>query len=160
MILISCGSIEYAFGRLLNLGVRLADQYSNRQIWLQTGQNQFSSDAPNLHWQPYFKHQEFIQMLSQAEVIVAAAGETTAIQLLEHARVVPILFPRLKKFHEHVDDQQLLIAQAIEQKYPIKVATTTNQALRQVNHITTGQHPFRTVKAQSRCRLVQYLKSI
>ena len=59
--------------------------------------------------------QEFDETIASADVVIAHSGVGTIITAI-HAEKPIIVFPRLAKYKEHVDDHQLDIAKAFEMK--------------------------------------------
>lgn len=53
--------------------------------------------------------------MEQCSLLIAHSGVGTILSAINHEKPV-IVFPRLKKYKEHVDDHQLEIAKAFEKK--------------------------------------------
>jgi UDP-N-acetylglucosamine transferase subunit ALG13 len=109
MILVTVGTIHFPFKRLLDFCYSHFLNDTQEEIVIQTGTYPLSSKK-NITTKPFFTHQQMINFYKKARIIIAAAGEATMFEILQYSKNKPILIPRLKKYHEHVDDQQLEIA--------------------------------------------------
>lgn len=58
---------------------------------------------------------ELTRAVASADLVIAHAGVGSALTALDAGKV-PVLLPRQSAFHEHVDDHQLLIADALAQR--------------------------------------------
>lgn len=55
-----------------------------------------------------------IEYYKAADLVVSAAGEASVFLILQYSRNIPIFVPRLKRYGEHVDDQQLMIGKYLK----------------------------------------------
>lgn len=108
-VVVSVGTQEgYSFHRLYRA---LAPLLDGCDVLWQTGTEDVSEfGIPGRTMVP---HAELAQAIAEADVVIAHAGTGTAITALENGKV-PVLVPRLAKFHEHVDDHQVQIARELE----------------------------------------------
>ncbi len=116
MILISAGTLHRPFDRLLKASLNIF-RNSSEKIIVQRGAADSIKNYPD-HFSvtdliPYHK---MLNLYQQANLVISAAGEKSVIDILRNSRYKPILFPRLKKFGEHIDNQQLKIAKTLEGK--------------------------------------------
>ena len=110
MILITTGTVNFSFNRLIQFSFEKLG-HLNEKIIIQTGYSQLSlAKSANITHSSFFDNTKMIKLYRQADLIIAAAGEGTILQLLQFSRYQPLLFPRQKRYGEHVDDQQVLIA--------------------------------------------------
>ena len=126
MILVTTGTILIPFTRLVNLMTLYADTTRTKVI-IQSGACNLSIKTNNLWIHPFFSNQQIIRYYKSAHQIVTASGEGSILQILQYAKTQPILFPRLKKYNEHVDNQQSLVATAIKKRNLGKVAYNKTQ---------------------------------
>jgi UDP-N-acetylglucosamine transferase subunit ALG13 len=63
----------------------------------------------------YIDKKQFDEFVSQATVVITHSGVGSIISALKSKKPV-VIYPRLHKYHEHVDDHQLDIAKAFEKK--------------------------------------------
>jgi beta-1,4-N-acetylglucosaminyltransferase len=126
MIFVTTGTILIPFKRL----VRLMASYSARtdeKVVIQSGSCNISLERVNLIISPFFSNQEMIFFYKKARMVIAAAGEGSILQILQYSRNQPVLFPRLTKYNEHVDNQQVLIAKEIQKQNLGKLVFNRNQ---------------------------------
>ena len=114
MIFVTVGTQKFQLNRLL----RLIDECVLKQnitdtVIAQTGGSDYIPQ--NYEYQKFFDKQQFQQMLETADMIIAHSGVGTIISALRLDKPV-IVFPRLFKYNEHVDDHQVEIAKAFEKK--------------------------------------------
>ena len=79
-----------------------------------------------------------------ADIIISHAGAGSIIDLLVSKKPF-ILFPRLKKFGEAVDDHQIEICKAFEKKYKVSYTTDAKELL----EIVTRAKPIKLNKDSS-----------
>ncbi|NJE00293.1 beta-1,4-galactosyltransferase, partial [Thermococcus sp. LS1] len=71
-------------------------------------------EPKNAKWFRFLEREEdILELYKKADVIVAHAGAGTLLTALSFGKPI-VVVPRLKKFGEHVDDQQLELAEALE----------------------------------------------
>lgn len=121
MILITVGSSEFQFNRLLKNIDELCEKkiIEGSEVIAQVG---YSTYIPKYY--RYFEmidKEQFNKYLEDASLIITHAGVGTIISSLKKKRKV-IVFPRLKEFNEHVDNHQLEISKSFEISNYIKVA--------------------------------------
>jgi UDP-N-acetylglucosamine transferase subunit ALG13 len=63
----------------------------------------------------YIDKKRFDEFIERATVVITHSGVGSIIAALKAKKPV-VIYPRLKKYHEHVDDHQLDIARAFEKK--------------------------------------------
>ena len=114
MIFVALGTQDFHFNRLLEaIDTLLVDDTIKEEVFAQTG---YSTYNPK-HYQckRFMDHAEFYKYLEKCSLLITHAGTGTIISALKKKKKV-IVMPRLKKFHEHVDDHQLEIASMFSEK--------------------------------------------
>lgn len=114
MIFVILGTQKFQLNRLL----KTLDQYVEKgviqeQIMAQIG---YSDYLPK--WYKYVKFldkKEFDAMIQKADVVISHSGVGSIISAL-NARKPVIVYPRLAKYREHIDDHQTEIAYAFSKK--------------------------------------------
>jgi UDP-N-acetylglucosamine transferase subunit ALG13 len=127
MILITTGTINYPFKRLVKISYDYFSHYTQEKVIIQTGAYAFTSQVSHISTQSQLPFPDMIRLYQEADLIVAAAGEGSATLLLHYAQSQPILFPRRKKYGEHIDDQQVMIAKELTQKGLVLSALNESQ---------------------------------
>lgn len=118
MILVTSGTLSYPFKRLVDTCYDYFRNFSfsKQKIIIQTGSYNLKSDFKNIETVSQIPFDEMLDLYQKANLIISAAGEGSVSLILHYASSRPILFPRQRVFNEHVDDQQVMIAQAVAKK--------------------------------------------
>ena len=114
MIFLVLGTQKFQLNRLLReVDILIENGLIMQEVVAQIG----NSDYIPLNYKYYhFLDKElFNDYINKANVIVSHSGIGTIITSLQAGKPV-IVFPRLKKYGEHIDDHQLDIAKAFEKK--------------------------------------------
>jgi len=127
MIFISTGIISLPFSRLIDQIIKLYLNQPTTKIIIQSGSYKISSPAKHIHIKPYFPLNTMIKHYQTAETVISAAGEASIFLILHYAKNKPIFIPRQKKFHEHIDNQQLIMAQYLKNHHLAHIVTDINQ---------------------------------
>ena len=140
MIVFTLGTIIFPFDRTVNwLGQLLEKEIITEPVLFQHGSTSVSQlYHPLLTTVTSLTKAEMQQSIKQASLVVAHAGQGST-RMLANMGASFVLLPRLKRYGEHVDDHQLLFAQAVE-KFGINYCTDFG---RLVNHIQHRPQPFR-----------------
>jgi UDP-N-acetylglucosamine transferase subunit ALG13 len=75
-----------------------------------------------------------VELIEQADIVVSHAGVGSIMCALQ-AGHVPVVFPRLRRFSETVDDHQAELAAALSQRGTVIVATTEEELVRAVRSV-------------------------
>ena len=75
---------------------------------------------------PFLPYAEVLKLIEESEVVVSHAGVGSIICAVR-AGHTPIVFPRLERYGETVDDHQVELARALEQRGTVRVATDPAQ---------------------------------
>lgn len=111
MILITVGSREYPFDRL----IRKVDQLVAEGIITDSviGQIGHSGYEPeHFEWHRFLDRDVFREYQQKADMIISHAGAGALVSALKLGKAV-ISVPRLYKYGEHLDDHQLQISAAL-----------------------------------------------
>ena len=109
MILVCVGASEFGMDRLLKYMDELCDEkvIEGSEIVAQSG---VSTYVPhNYKAFSLIARDEFQKYVKDADVIITHAGTGSVIPPLKLGKKV-IVFPRREKYHEHIDDHQLELA--------------------------------------------------
>jgi beta-1,4-N-acetylglucosaminyltransferase len=121
------------------------------EIFAQIGE---SSYVPkNIKWKKFLAYEEMQNKIGWTDIIVSHAGAGCIIDALI-AKKRLLLFPRLKKFGEAVDDHQLEICEALNLEYKIPVILNNNDLLRHLS----GE--FYSSKESKKSALVNEIKKL
>ncbi|MCL1490181.1 MAG: sugar transferase [Pseudanabaena sp. Salubria-1] len=112
MILVTVGTEQYPFNSLMDwISLLIKEGIINEEVVIQYGASTRLPD--NVRISKIIPETQFKELVKQASVVIAHCGEGSAL-LLEEFDKPYILVPRTVKFHEHVDNHQLEMADELE----------------------------------------------
>lgn len=132
MILVLCGTQKQSFDRLWAQLRPLMPHYDLR---IQAGHNPWEGNPPHLQVVSFIPPSQLSQWIQEAELIITHAGAGSMIQALQAQKKV-IAVPRLAKYHEHVNDHQLELANKYESLGYLKVLKDGEDLLTLVESMT------------------------
>lgn len=100
MILVTLGTQKQSFERLLNM---IENSSLKDEIIVQAGYTDFKSKKMKIF--DFVDYEEMGKLVNRADLIITHGGTGSIIGPLKKGKKV-IACPRLKKYHEHVDDHQ------------------------------------------------------
>lgn len=114
MIFVTVGTQKFSFERLLKEIDGLVESGKlSEDVFAQIGT---SSYLPrNYRYEKFMSEDFFNRKLEECTILVTHGGVGTITKGLRLKKLV-VIVPRLKKYHEHVDNHQLEIAKAFEEK--------------------------------------------
>ena len=112
MILVTLGTQKFEMNRLIKAADQLA-QTTEEEVFVQCGHSTYQPEHCN--YSAFVDTAQFAEMIQNCSVLITHSGVGTIMTGIQAKRPI-IVVPRLKKFNEHVDDHQLQIAEAFEEK--------------------------------------------
>lgn len=114
MIFVVLGTQKFQLNRLL---IEIDDLIETGGITQEVIAQIGVSDYTPKHYQyyRYMDKKQFDDYISRATVVITHSGVGSIISALKSKKPV-VIYPRLHKYREHVDDHQLDIAKAFERK--------------------------------------------
>lgn len=114
MIFITLGTQKFQLNRLL----KQVDEYVengliDEEVIAQVGHSDYK--PKNYKYDPFLEKSEFEQYIQKSRIVITHSGVGSILTALHHKKPV-IVYPRLQKYNEHVDDHQLDIARAFAKK--------------------------------------------
>lgn len=114
MIFVTLGTQKFQLNRLL----KLVDEYVEKgiikeEVFAQTGNSDYI--PANYKYKQFMDKEEFDSYVKKADLIITHSGVGTIITAINLNKPV-IVYPRLAKYKEHVDDHQTEIAEAFAKK--------------------------------------------
>lgn len=110
-VLVSVGTHEQPFQRLLDEVARLIVRYPDVEWVVQYGQGSWVPAGERLNCQ-YFAHAEMTIQMEKADVMISQASPGNVYGALEQ-QTWPIVVGRRHNLSEHVDDHQLTFAKVV-----------------------------------------------
>jgi UDP-N-acetylglucosamine--N-acetylmuramyl-(pentapeptide) pyrophosphoryl-undecaprenol N-acetylglucosamine transferase len=127
VIFATCGSSHLPFERMMQALVALpADE-----LYVQHGP---ASPPACATATPYLSFGEMLEQIERADVVVSHAG-VGSIMCALRAGHVPVIFPRLKRYAETVDDHQAELARALAERGTAVVAWSPEDLAQAVRSI-------------------------
>jgi UDP-N-acetylglucosamine transferase subunit ALG13 len=105
VIFATCGSSHFRFDRMMEaLGALTADD-----LYVQHGP---ADPPPGARAVPFLPFDTLVDNITQADVVISHAGVGSILCAIRVGHT-PVIFPRLKRFGETVDDHQAELAEAL-----------------------------------------------
>ena len=140
MIFVTVGMHYQGFDRLIRKMDEIAPKI-DEEVIMQIGSTKYA--PKNAKFFHFVKNETTIQdYFKSARVVVSHAGAGTLLYALSLGKPV-IVVPRLKKFGEHVDDQQLELADVLSEKrkaIAVKEIEDLEKALKNINQLVLASH--------------------
>lgn len=131
MIFVVLGTQKFQLNRLL----QKLDEYVEQglltdEIYAQIGNSTYK--PRHYAYKDFMDKKEFDATIAKADLVIAHSGVGTIITAI-HAKKPVVVFPRLAKYKEHVDDHQLDIARAFEMKKYVLCCYENDDLLEKIN---------------------------
>lgn len=106
LILVCVGASEYKFDRLLKIIDELCDEniIDSKEIIAQIGYTNYT--PRNYKYFELIGRDQFQEFIDSADIVITHAGTGSVIPALKAMKKV-IVFPRIERFKEHLDNHQL-----------------------------------------------------
>jgi UDP-N-acetylglucosamine transferase subunit ALG13 len=127
MIFVTCGSSHFGFDRMMEALAALPAE----QLEVQHGP---SEPPPGVIGVPFLPFDDLVTRIQAAEIVVTHAG-VGSILCAVRAGHTPVIFPRLKRFGETVDDHQEELAEALSRQGTVIVARSGDDLVRAVDAV-------------------------
>lgn len=110
MIFIAIGTQKFQLNRLLKQIDRLIESKKiTEKVFAQIGNSNYK--PVNYEYTDFLNKEEFDKYVGECDILITHSGVGTIISGLSRKKPV-IVYPRLAKYNEHVDDHQLQIAES------------------------------------------------
>lgn len=153
VIFVTVGNPIQGFRRLLDAVDDLAGDgvFGDQSVFVQTGHNP-GFEPRYCEAKPFVSMEEFEGRMRDAALIICQGGSTVlaAVRLGK----VPVVMPRMKKYHEHVNDHQVQFVRALAvEKWLIPAYEPENLPGAIAEGLTAGRVPMAVPPSQM-CELV------
>ncbi len=115
MIFVTVGQHYQGFDRLIKKMDEIASK-TDEEVIMQIGSTVYK--PVNAKYSEFLDESGINSLFNKARITVTHAGSGTLLDLIRLKRPF-IIVPRLKKFDEHIDDQQIELAEALSDSYGI-----------------------------------------
>ena len=131
MIFVVLGTQKFQLNRLLQKLDEYVEQgLLTEEIYAQIGNSTYK--PRHYAYKDFMDKKEFDATIAKADLVIAHSGVGTIITAI-HAKKPVVVFPRLAKYKEHVDDHQLDIARAFEMKKYVLCCYENDDLLEKIN---------------------------
>lgn len=153
MIFVVLGTQKFQCNRLLKEIDRLVEmRLIKEQVFAQQG---YSDYVPKYYCSVNFlDKEEFENKIAECSLVIAHSGVGTILTAINHNKPV-IVFPRLQKYKEHVDDHQIGIASVFHKKHLVLMCNEGDNLSDLIERSKSFQ--FRTYTSQ-RERVIELIK--
>jgi UDP-N-acetylglucosamine transferase subunit ALG13 len=127
VIFATCGSSDFRFDRMMEA----LEALPAADLTVQHGLSPAPLCASAYSFLPFWT---MVGLMEKADVVVSHAGVGSIMCALQLGHV-PIVFPRLKRYGETVDDHQPELAAALAARGTVLVATTAEELLHAVQSV-------------------------
>lgn len=115
MIFVTVGTHEQPFNRLIKyMDMLCAKGILQEEVQIQTGYSTY--EPKHCTHQQFFPYAEIQRKYEEARIIITHGGPASFLPPLRMGKV-PVVVPRQKRYHEHVNNHQLEFCEAVDQKY-------------------------------------------
>ena len=114
MIFVTVGTHEQPFNRLIEYIDNMSKKgIIEEEVIIQTG---YSSYEPKYcKWSKLFSYSDMVKNVQAARIVITHGGPASFIMPLQIGKI-PIVVPRQKEFHEHVNDHQVEFTKNVSER--------------------------------------------
>lgn len=131
MIFVILGTQKFQFDRLLE---KIDELYINNEIeeeiFAQIGNSNYLPQK--YKYERFLKNENFKEKIKECSLVICHSGVGSIMTAIEFEKPV-LVFPRLSKFNEHIDDHQLDIAKTFESKKIVVCSYENDDLLTKIN---------------------------
>lgn len=147
LIFITLGSQKFQFNRLLIEVDKLVERkIISGEVFAQIG---YSDYAPqNYNYKKFLDREEFSNYMNRSDIVITHGGTGAIVGAIKNNKKV-VAIPRLKKFHEHVDDHQLQITSQFKDSNLIESVIEINcleDVIKKLDTIVFAKYESNTAK--------------
>lgn len=152
MIFVAVGTRKFQLNRLLSEIDALVEKgLIKEKVFAQTGYSDYR--PKNYDYIDFMPKLEFDDRIRNCDLLITHGGVGIILTALKNEKPI-IVFPRLSKYGEHIDDHQLEITEAfVELNYVLQV-TNCNTLLKTIN--VAKKHIFNTY-VSNRNSVIEYI---
>lgn len=114
VIFVTVGTHEQPFNRLVKYMDELVESGEIKEdVIMQTGYSTY--EPKNCAWQKFYSYQNILKLVDEARIVITHGGPSSFIMPLQIGKT-PIVFPRQRKYGEHVNDHQVRFTKEIAER--------------------------------------------
>jgi UDP-N-acetylglucosamine transferase subunit ALG13 len=151
MIFVTVGTHYKEFERLVKKMDEIAAKIDEKVI-MQIGYTNY--EPKNARWFKFLSYDEINTFYRKSNLIISHAGAGTLLDIL-NLKKPSIIVPRLKKYGEHIDDQQIELGEALERSKKVIMLRDIENLEETINKLNLGK--IEALKTDK--NLVNFLKN-
>lgn len=148
-IFVTVGS-TYPLDRLIK-EIDIINKNKKYEIFAQIGKSEYN--PKNINYAQFLDSATIQNKINWSDLVISHAGAGIIIDVLSENKKL-ILFPRLRKYNEAVDNHQVEIANAFKKKYQIKFTLNEKRLAKLIKSNQKG------TKVSPNKKLIQEIKNI
>ncbi len=116
MITVTLGTIPIAFDRIINwLEILLEDGTISEPLFIQHGVTDISPILTNplVSAAPTIEKRDLLELVIESRFVISHAGQGSTRWLVSCNKNFTVV-PRLARYHEHIDDHQLMFSKSVK----------------------------------------------
>ena len=160
MIFVVLGTQMFPFDRLLKvMDTYAAGSERKEEIFAQIGHSNYIPQ--HYEYVPFLDKESFEKRIQTCDLLITHGGIGTILVGLENKKRM-IVFPRLRKHGEHIDDHQLEVANVFQKKGMLSVCGETDD-LSDVIHDALNKHyamEYRSARKENLELLESFISSV
>ncbi|MDD3809814.1 MAG: glycosyltransferase [Erysipelotrichaceae bacterium] len=130
MIFVTVGTHEQQFNRLVQFIDELKrDNHIKEDVVIQTGYCTY--EPKYCSFQKLFPYDEMVEKVNAARIVITHGGPSSFVMPLRIGKI-PIVVPRQKGYHEHVNDHQLEFCTELENRRHNIIVVSEIDSLREI----------------------------
>lgn len=143
MILVTVGTQKFPFNRLLKKVDELVEEkIITDKVFAQIGQSTYK--PKNCKWVDFLEERAFNELIQSCDILITHGGIGTITKGLIMKKKI-IIVPRMKEFHEHVDNHQIEIGDEFSKMRYTMTCKDIDQLdvyLKQLNELQFREYNF------------------
>lgn len=135
MIFVTLGTQKFQLNRLLKkIDEYIENGIITEEVFAQVGNSDYI--PKHYEYSKFLDKAEFDKIINKSDIIITHSGVGTIITAINLDKPV-IVYPRLAKYKEHVDDHQTEIAEAFSKKRYVLVCNEDDELYKSINDART-----------------------
>jgi len=159
IIFITVGTEKFSFDRLIRIVDDVADKgLIKGKFFAQIGESNYI--PKKIQYSKFLEFRIFLEHVKRSDLVITHAGVGTLLNCLSFGKI-PIIFPRLHKYSEHLDDHQLEFSNALEREGAAIVARNGEELIFKIKNYNKLIKNLKVNLASStKDKLITYLNDI
>lgn len=138
MIFISLGTQKFQLNRLLEeIDELIEEEETTHEVFAQIGNSSYT--PKNYEYATFLTQDDFEKKINECDIFITHGGVGSITTGIKYNKKI-IVYPRLAKYKEHVDDHQLQISNKYNELGLVLLAENKEQLLDKINNINSFEY--------------------